>query len=99
MASACELRRMSHDEPWAGSEPYNILDWDGPEEDANPLYWGTPKKVLNVACVSIFNFLTPLGSAMFAPGVTQVMEQFHSTSKPLSSFVVSVYLLGFAFGP
>ncbi|GAQ42993.1 MFS general substrate transporter [Aspergillus tubingensis] len=41
----------------------------------------------------------PLGSAMFAPGVTQVMEQFHSTSKPLSSFVVSVYLLGFAFGP
>lgn len=58
MASACELRRMSHDEPWAGSEPYNILDWDGPEEDANPLYWGTPKKVLNVACVSIFNFLT-----------------------------------------
>lgn len=40
-----------------------------------------------------------MGSAMFAPGVTQVMEQFHSTSKPLSSFVVSVYLLGFAFGP
>ncbi|KAE8139930.1 MFS general substrate transporter [Aspergillus pseudotamarii] len=99
MASACELRRTSHDERLAGSEPYDVVDWDGPEDDANPLYWGTPKKVLNVACVSIFNFLTPLGSAMFAPGVTQVMEQFHSTSKPLSSFVVSVYLLGFAFGP
>lgn len=40
------------------SEPYDVVDWDGPEDDANPLYWGSPKNVLNVAFVSIFNFLT-----------------------------------------
>lgn len=36
---------------------------------------------------------------MFAPGVPLVMREFDSTSETLSAFVVSVYLLGFAFGP
>lgn len=36
---------------------------------------------------------------MFAPGIAQVLEDFGSTSNLLSTFVVSVYVLGFAFGP
>jgi len=36
---------------------------------------------------------------MFAPGVPEVMRDFHSDSETLASFVVSVYVLGYAFGP
>lgn len=36
---------------------------------------------------------------MFAPGVSQVMREFHSDNADLGSFVVSVYVLGYAFGP
>lgn len=36
---------------------------------------------------------------MFAPGVIQLVEDFNITSSLLSSFVVSVYLLGYCFGP
>jgi multidrug resistance protein len=36
---------------------------------------------------------------MFAPSMTQVMNEFHSTNENIASFVVSVYLLGYAFGP
>ena len=36
---------------------------------------------------------------MFAPAVPQAMEEFHSTSQFLSTFVVSIYVLGFAVGP
>lgn len=36
---------------------------------------------------------------MFAPGVAEVMKEFHITDNLLGSFVVSVYLLGYAFGP
>lgn len=36
---------------------------------------------------------------MFAPSVSQVMDEFHSTSLELAAFVVSIYLLGYAFGP
>lgn len=36
---------------------------------------------------------------MFAPGVPKVMAEFHTTSNLLATFVVSVFVLGFAFGP
>lgn len=36
---------------------------------------------------------------MFAPGVPDIMADFNSTSPNLATFVVSVYVLGFAFGP
>lgn len=36
---------------------------------------------------------------MFAPGVPDLMEDFHSTNLELASFVVTVYVLGFAIAP
>jgi multidrug resistance protein len=36
---------------------------------------------------------------MFAPGVPQLMAEFQSSDPQLASFVVSVYVLGFAAGP
>jgi multidrug resistance protein len=36
---------------------------------------------------------------MFAPGVPQLMVDFKSTNSELASFVVSVFVLGFAVGP
>jgi multidrug resistance protein len=36
---------------------------------------------------------------MFAPGVPDIMAEFKSRDETLATFVVSVYVLGFAFGP
>lgn len=36
---------------------------------------------------------------MFAPGVPDLMVEFHTTSQELAAFCVSVYVLGFAAGP
>jgi multidrug resistance protein len=36
---------------------------------------------------------------MFAPGVEGALAEFHSTSGTLGSFVVSVYVIGYAVGP
>lgn len=36
---------------------------------------------------------------MFAPGIPKIMREFNETSPTLATFVVSVYILGFAFGP
>jgi MFS family permease len=36
---------------------------------------------------------------MFAPGVPNLMTEFQSTNIELGTFVVSIYVLGFAFGP
>ncbi|EAS30292.3 multidrug resistance protein [Coccidioides immitis RS] len=77
----------------------NIVDWDGPDDPQNPLNWKIKKKVMIVSSIAIITFITPLGSSMFAPGVADVMREFQSHSPELASFVVSVYLLGYAFGP
>ncbi|WDK10709.1 major facilitator superfamily transporter [Colletotrichum graminicola] len=36
---------------------------------------------------------------MFAPGVPQLLEDFDTRNESLATFVVSVYILGLAFGP
>lgn len=81
-----------------GSDP-NIVFWDGPDDPQNPMNWPVKKRWGTVIIVSAITFLTPLASSMFAPGVPEVMQTFNSTDKMLEGFMVSVYVLGFAFGP
>ncbi|KIW23325.1 uncharacterized protein PV07_11533 [Cladophialophora immunda] len=76
-----------------------IVDWDGDDDPANPLNWPSRRKAINITLLSCLTFVTPLASSMFAPGIPRVMADFDSTSVILASFVVSVYLIGYAFGP
>lgn len=41
----------------------------------------------------------PFASSVFAPGVPELLQEFGTESELLSTFVVSVYLIGFVFGP
>lgn len=77
----------------------NIVDFDGPDDPENPQNWTPRKRWIAVALISAITFITPLASSMVAPGVPQLMADFHSTNEQLASFVVSVYLLGYVFGP
>ncbi|EPE04833.1 cycloheximide resistance protein [Ophiostoma piceae UAMH 11346] len=77
----------------------NIVGWDGPDDPENPYNWPTWRKVLNCGLISILTFVMPLASSIFAPGVPALMAEFKSSSNELGAFVVSVYILGFAFGP
>ncbi|KXJ87970.1 major facilitator superfamily domain-containing protein [Microdochium bolleyi] len=87
------------DEADASEDESLVVWWDGDDDPQNPYNWPLWQKVVNCSLMSIMTFVTPLGSSIFAPGVPQVMHEFGSSSLTLASFVVSVYLLGFAFGP
>ena len=58
---------------------------------------------LNLEQLHLYRVLTfphrPLASSMFAPAIPQIMSEFHSHDDVLSSFVVSIFVLGFAAGP
>lgn len=41
----------------------------------------------------------PLASSMLTPGVADIQKEFHSSSTIIASFLVSIYLLGYVFGP
>ncbi|KAI1479278.1 bicyclomycin resistance protein [Daldinia eschscholtzii] len=88
----------SNDDGDSDSDP-NVVWWSGPDDVENPYNWPTWRKVLNCGLISGMTFVSPLASSIFAPGVPQVVAEFHSTSLEIAAFVVSVYVLGFAAGP
>jgi hypothetical protein len=77
----------------------NLVDWDGPDDPANPQNWAASRKWGIIAALGAVTLITPLASSFFAPGVPQVLRTFHETSNTIATFVVSVYILGFAIGP
>ncbi|KAJ5551512.1 hypothetical protein N7535_000542 [Penicillium sp. DV-2018c] len=77
----------------------NLVDFDGPNDTENPFNWPTWKKGRQLVLMAFNTFITPLASSMFTPGVRDVMAEFNVTSTMLGSFVVSVYILGYCFGP
>jgi hypothetical protein len=77
----------------------NIVDFDGPDDPSNPMNWRVGKKWGMVFLISAITFLTPFASSIFAPGISEVMRDFGSTDDMLRGFMLSVYVLGFAFGP
>lgn len=77
----------------------NLVDWNGLDDPEKPLNWNLKRKWTNLALIAVLTLLTPFGSSMFAPGVPQMMEEFRSTNVDLASFVVSIYVLGYALGP
>ena len=77
----------------------NVVDWDGPDDPEKAMNWPTRKTYINTAIVSGVTFLTPLASSMVAPGVPLIMKEFKSNNETIGSFIVSIYILGYALGP
>jgi multidrug resistance protein len=78
----------------------HIISWDSSSSDAdNPLNWPTWRKWTLITLVSFITFMAGLSSSMFAPSVPALMTELHSTNSILGSFVVTVFVLGFATGP
>ncbi|KAJ4202410.1 hypothetical protein NW759_015397 [Fusarium solani] len=77
------------------------VGWEEPsdQDPANPLNWSTRRKWSIIGILSFITFLTPLASAMMAPGVPVIMAEFESSNDEIATFMVSVFVLGFAFGP
>ncbi|ETS86817.1 hypothetical protein PFICI_00645 [Pestalotiopsis fici W106-1] len=89
---------MTKEEPRSDSGPL-VVGWDGPDDPQNPMNWPDRKKWTNISILSILTLVTPLGSSMFAPGIPSIMVEFRSTSSITATFLLSIYVLGFAFGP
>lgn len=77
----------------------NIVWWDSDTDPNNPHNWPKWKKLSNCGLISMLTLIEPLASSIFAPGIPDLIQDFGSNNQELSSFVVSVYVLGFAFGP
>ncbi|KAI3340516.1 major facilitator superfamily domain-containing protein [Ustulina deusta] len=76
-----------------------VVDWDGPNDPANPLNWSSARKTFIITVVSAVTFNISLVPTIFAPGVPLLLSEFHSESAALASFAVSAYVVPFAISP
>lgn len=61
--------------------------------------WRGTSKIFNISFVLLACLITPLASSMFAPAVPAVLRTFNTQDETVATFVVSIYILGFAIGP
>ncbi|RAL04138.1 MFS transporter [Aspergillus ibericus CBS 121593] len=76
-----------------------IVGWDGQLDPANPQNFTQNKKWILLALISSFTFISPLASSMFSPAIGYMAADFHVTNESLLSFSVTIFLLGYTFGP
>ncbi|KAK1771937.1 putative transporter mfs2 [Phialemonium atrogriseum] len=82
-----------------GEKDTHIVAWDGPDDPKNPRNWSKAFRMTHVLLVSAFTLYSNLAATMFAPGAAFLIEEFHVTSSIVGTMTVTIYLLGFSFGP
>ncbi|KAF7900366.1 uncharacterized protein EAF01_007668 [Botrytis porri] len=76
-----------------------IVGWDGQDDPNNPQNFPPSRKWLLLGLISSITVVSPLASSMVAPGVPYIEETFKNHNETLSTFTVTVFLLGIVFGP
>jgi hypothetical protein len=86
--------------PYSGSgteeSPFVVVWMDN--DHRNPMLWPDPIKWCLVALVSVATLAVTFVSSAYTGGVTELIEQFH-TSQLIVTLGVSLFVLGFAIGP
>ncbi|KAI4252446.1 MAG: hypothetical protein LQ352_004294 [Teloschistes flavicans] len=77
----------------------DVVDWDGPDNAANPVNWSRSKRWAHIIIVAILAFFPSMAITIIAPGIDGVLTTFNVTSSAISSLAVTIFLLGLALGP
>jgi hypothetical protein len=76
----------------------NIVDWDGPDDPANPRNWSSAIKLINVLLISLSVLYVMLATTTFAPAAPSVQHEFGYKNGQLEILTITVASLGFALG-
>ncbi|EAW08524.1 MFS transporter [Aspergillus clavatus NRRL 1] len=76
-----------------------VVGWDGQDDPENPQNFSGGQKWSLLALMSSITLISPLASSMFSPAVEFVAADLKVTDPTLLSFSVTVFLLGYTFGP
>lgn len=81
--------------PEASDEPIDpkTLDWDGPDDMANPHNWPTWKKWYSTMTIAFLCLVVTMGSSLYVSGVPEIVLRYH-VSRTLALAGLTFYLLG-----
>ena len=78
--------------------PNNIVSWDSEDDPANPQNWTQKRKIFVTTLLSMTTMVASFGSSAFSPTFGDLSAQY-GISIEVAALGLSLYVLGFAFGP
>lgn len=76
----------------------NVVDWDGPDDPANPRNWSHTYKLINVWLISLSVLYCNLATTMFSPGANLMQQEFGFKNHTVKILTITIASLGFALG-
>ncbi|EAU34772.1 predicted protein [Aspergillus terreus NIH2624] len=76
-----------------------IVDFEGPEDPANPMNWSRWRKGLTILALCGLRLVTPFATSMMAPAIVEIKKDLNFQSDEAASFSISAYVIGFGVGP
>ncbi|KAF4925862.1 MFS transporter prlG [Colletotrichum viniferum] len=76
-----------------------VVNWNKPYDPENPMNWAMASRWIQIVLVSILTLQAAIASSMPAPAVREILKDFNAPDGVLSSLVISIFNLGFVFGP
>ncbi|KAH8657695.1 major facilitator superfamily domain-containing protein [Xylariales sp. PMI_506] len=74
-----------------------VVDWDGPDDPENPQNWSVKRKSSIAVLICMYTFSVYVGSSIYAPAETQIMEEFQ-VGPTASSLGLALYVLFYGIG-
>ena len=76
------------------------MTWQDEESDpGNPKNWAMRRKAKALVGMSMFVFVSVFAVSLVAPVLPAVSSELHIEQPAVQEMVLSIFLLGFAFGP
>ncbi|KAF8315820.1 MFS general substrate transporter [Clavulina sp. PMI_390] len=79
-------------------DPAFLVTWDGPNDPLNPMNWSSAKRWYHVVLGTTLSILTSIASSS-PSGISPDLEKAFGFSSEVATLLISVYLIGFTFGP
>lgn len=77
----------------------NLVEWDGPDDPANPKNWSHSRRWAATFVVSSFTFISPVSSSMVAPALNRMAADLGVSNDVVKSLILSIFILAYACGP
>lgn len=92
------MERQTEYPPLMPDQGLYVVDFTGPGDPMHGQNWPLRKKLVTAAVLGYCTFVCSWGSSVFAPAAAALSTHF-SVSVEVSLLSMSLYVLGFAFGP
>lgn len=76
----------------------DVVDWDGDDDPLNPMNWSPVRKWGIAVTMGLMTFVVTFASSVFS-SATEVTAMEFGVSSEVMILAVSLFVLGFAFGP